>query len=336
MLYKRLGKTNLRVSTIGFGGIPIQKINEAEAKEVIIRAEELGVNFIDTARGYTVSEEYIGNALHGRRDKWIIATKSMARSKEAMEKDIEISLKNLRTDYIDLYQIHNIKELDAYNQVLAEDGAVAALIEAKKAGKIGHIGITAHTMTALEVAIESEVFETIMYPYNIIENQAEKLFEKAKKLDIGIIAMKPLAGGALTDGTLAMKYILKNENITLAIPGMGGIKELEENCNAAKSNVKLTAKELEQCLNIAKEMGQTFCRRCGYCAPCPKKIDIPFSFIVKAYHENYDLKDWAKERYKSMASTAGDCSECGDCEKACPYNLPIRSMLKEVKNTFGY
>jgi predicted aldo/keto reductase-like oxidoreductase len=336
MLYKKLGKTNLRVSSVGFGGIPLQRINENEAKNVILRAEELGVNFIDTARGYTVSEEYIGSALYGRRDKWIIATKSMARTKEAMEKDIEISLKNLKTDFIDLYQIHNVKELDTYNQVLSENGAVSALVEAKKAGKIGHIGITAHTMDALKIAVTSEVFETIMYPYNIIENQAEELFEKAKKLDIGIIAMKPMAGGALTNGSLAMKYILRNENITLAIPGMASIEELEENCNAAKSNVKLTAKELEECLNIAREMGQTFCRRCGYCSQCPKSIDIPFSFIAKAYHENYDLKDWAKDRYKGMPAHAEDCIECGNCEKICPYNLPIRNMLKEVKQTFGY
>lgn len=336
MEYRRLGKTELMVSAIGFGGIPIQRVNCDAAKEVIIRAEELGINFIDTARGYTVSEEYIGEALEGRRDKWIIATKSMARTKEAMEKDIEISLKNLKTDYIDLYQIHNVKELDTYKQILDENGAVTALLEAKKAGKIGHIGITAHTMDALKVAVASEVFETIMYPYNIIENQAEGLFETAKKLDIGIIAMKPLAGGALTDGALAMKYILNNDNITLAIPGMGNIQELEQNCSALNGDKKLTAEEIKKCRSIAEEMGQVFCRRCGYCAPCPKGIDIPFSFILKAYYDNYDLKDWAHERYKSMGSHAENCEACGICEKRCPYDLPIRNMIKDVKDTFGY
>lgn len=336
MEYRRLGKTGLNVSVIGFGGIPIQRINDEDAKGVILRAEELGINFIDTARGYTVSEEYIGNALKGRRDKWIIASKSMARTKEAMEKDIEISLENLKTDYIDLYQVHNVKELDTYNQILGENGAVAALLEAKKAGKIGHIGITAHTMTALGAAIESDVFETIMYPYNIIENQADELFDKARKLDIGIIAMKPMAGGALTNGALAMKYILKNENITLAIPGMGTIEEVEQNCSAAEGTGALTNEELEECMKIAKDLGQNFCRRCGYCAPCPKGIDIPYNFILKAYVENYDLKDWANGRYKIMESHAGNCVECGLCEKKCPYDLSIRNMLKEVENTFGY
>lgn len=336
MIYRRLGKTNLKVSGIGFGGIPIQRINSDEAKEVIIRAEELGINFIDTARGYTISEEFIGNALLGRRDKWIIATKSMARTKVDMEKDINISLKNLQTNYIDLYQIHNVKELETYKQILAPDGAVAALLEAKALGKIGHIGITAHTMDALKVAIESEVFETIMYPYNIIENQGEELFEKAKKLDIGIIAMKPLGGGAISNGKLAMKYIMKNENITLAIPGMANFKELEDNCAAINSESQLSAEELEECNKIAQELGQSFCRRCGYCAPCPKNIDIPYNFILRAYHENYDLQDWANERYKALSGHAGDCEECGICEKKCPYDLPIRSMLKEVKEALGY
>jgi predicted aldo/keto reductase-like oxidoreductase len=336
MLLKRLGRTELKVSAVGFGGIPIQKVSPEDAAKVIHRAEELGVNFIDTARGYTVSEEFIGDALTGRRDKWIIASKSMARTKEAMLADVEISLKNLKTDYIDLYQLHNIKEMEAYNQVMAENGALAALQQAQKAGKIGHIGITAHTMDALELAIESGAFSTIMYPYNIVENQAEKLFERAKKLDIGVIAMKPMAGGALTDGVLAMKYILKNENISLAIPGMANFQELEQNCSVANGNLELSKDELEKCMNIANELGQDFCRRCGYCMPCPKGIDIPFSFIVKAYYDNYDLKDWAEGRYKAMASHAGDCEECGLCEQKCPYNLKIRKKIKGVKDTFGY
>jgi uncharacterized protein len=336
MLLKRLGRTDLKVSAVGFGGIPIQKVNADEAAKVIHRAEELGVNFIDTARGYTVSEEFIGDALKGRRDKWIIASKSMARTKEAMIADVDISLKNLKTDYIDLYQLHNIKEMESYNQVMAENGALAALQQAQKAGKIGHIGITAHTMDALELAIESGAFSTIMYPYNIVENQAEKLFERAKKLDIGVIAMKPMAGGALTDGVLAMKYILKNENITLAIPGMANLEELEQNCSVANGNLELSKDELEKCMNIANELGQDFCRRCGYCMPCPKGIDIPFSFIVKAYYDNYDLKDWAEGRYKAMARHAGDCAECGLCEGKCPYNLKIKKKIKGVKETFGY
>jgi predicted aldo/keto reductase-like oxidoreductase len=336
MIYRSLGKSGLKVSAIGFGGIPIQRVSKEEAISVIHRAEELGVNFIDTARAYGISEEFIGEALKGRRDKWIIATKSMARTKEAMLKDVEISLKNLQTDYIDLYQIHNVKEMDTYNQVISEGGALEALLEAKKNGKIGHIGITAHTLDTLKVAIESGLFETIMYPYNIIENQAEDLFKRAHELNIGVIAMKPMAGGNLRDGYLAMKYILQNENVTTIIPGMASIKEVEQNCEAANNLSPLTEKEKEECRKIREELGQNFCRRCGYCAPCPQNIDIPFNFLVKGYYDNYDLKDWAIERYKGLAAHAGKCEECGICETRCPYNLPIRAMLKEVRKTFGF
>lgn len=336
MIYKRLGKTGLKVSAVGFGGIPIQKISMDEAEKLIHSAEKMGINFIDSARGYTVSEEYIGNALKSRRDKWIIATKSMARSSEAMASDIQVSLKNLQTDYIDLYQIHNIKEIDSYNQVISENGALHALRDAKNKGIIGHIGITAHSLDMLKLAVESGYFETIMYPYNIIENQADEVFKRAKELDIGVIAMKPMAGGALNDGNIAMKFILNNGDITTAIPGMASLSEVEQNVKAVEGEISLTKEEILLCEKIRKEMGQSFCRRCGYCAPCPQGIDIPFCFIVRAYYEKYDLKDWAIDRYKAMKAHAENCAECGICESRCPYNLPIRSMIKDVKKSFGY
>lgn len=336
MLYKKLGKTDLTVSNIGFGGIPIQRITSEEAIKVIRKAEELGINFIDSAKGYTVSEAYIGKALEGHRDKWILATKSMARTYKAMEADIISSLENFKTDYIDLYQLHNVKDMDTYRQIFEEDGAVKALVDAKKTGKVRHIGITAHSMTTLEAAIESEIFETIMYPYNIIENQAEKLFERAYKCNIGIIAMKPLAGGVISDGMLAMKYIINNSNITIALPGMESIDEVIQNCSAAEDIATLTEHEMDVCNKIREELGQTFCRRCGYCQPCTKGIDIPNIFVFKGYYDNYDLKDWALGRYKVMSAHASDCIECGNCEKKCPYDLPIIEKLKRVKETFGY
>lgn len=336
MMYEVLGSTGLKVSRIGFGGIPIQRISCDEAKKVINRACELGINFIDTAKGYTVSEQYIGDALEGIRDKWIIATKSMSRTKDAMAKDIDSSLVALKTDYIELYQIHNVKLMEEYKKVTGEGGALEALVEAKSAGKIGHIGITAHSMDTLKVAIESGLFETIMYPYNIVENQAEELFKRAKELNIGVIAMKPMAGGNLTNGTLAMRYILQNGNITCAIPGMGTVKEVEENVMAAEDGRPLTVDEKAECAAITKKLGKVFCRRCGYCAPCPQKIDIPGCFIMKAYYDNYNLKDWALDRYKAMAGHASDCKKCGLCETRCPYSLPIRKMLEGVKDSLGY
>lgn len=334
MDYKKLGSSNLNVSVIGFGGIPIQRIDKEEGKKVIIEAEKKGINFIDTARGYTVSEEYIGNALIGRRDKWIIATKSMSRDKESMLKDVSISLNNLKTDYIDLYQLHNVKTLEEYNKALDKNGAYEALIQSKNEGKIGHIGITAHSIEVLKLAIESKKFETIMYPYNIVENQAEELFKRAKELNIGVIAMKPMAGGAIRNGKLALKYILQNENVTCAIPGMGTIEEVNENISAASIGNKLTEEEKLEAKKISDDLGSEFCRRCGYCGPCPQGIDIPNMFLLQGYKERYNLKKWAEDRYSALKSTAKDCLECGNCEAKCPYNLPIRKMLKSVRKTF--
>lgn len=335
MEYRILGKSGLNVSVIGFGGIPVQKTSVEESKKVILKSEELGVNFIDSARGYTVSEEFIGEALESRRDKWILASKSMARDKASMAKDIDISLKNFKTDYIDLYQLHNIKTKEELDKVFSEDGAYAALLEAKECGKIGHIGITSHSLDLLKIVIEMDKFETIMYPYNIVENQAEELFIRAKELNIGIIVMKPMAGGAIEDGTLALRYILQNKAVTTAIPGMAELREVEENTSAANEISPLTTEEKEKANAIVKELGNVFCRRCGYCAPCPQKIDIPSMFLFSGYKERYNLSKWGEDRYFSQKARAKDCVECGICEERCPYDLPIRGMLKKVRKTFN-
>lgn len=335
MEYRILGKTGIKVSAIGFGGIPVQKLDAATCREIIIRAEELGINFIDSARGYTISEEYIGEALEGRRGKWIIASKSMARDKQSMLRDVDVSLKNFKTEYIDLYQFHNVRTEEDYNKIMSEDGAYKALEEAKAQGKIRHIGITSHSIDMLRKLVESGKFETIMYPYNIVETQAYDLFKRARVLNIGIIAMKPMAGGNLIDGSIAMKFILENGNISTAIPGMASIKEVEENAGVGNNFIPLNYEEREAALKFAKELGKEFCRRCGYCAPCTKEIDIPGVFVIANYKKRYDLSKWACDRYAAMNTKAEDCIECGECEKRCPYDLPIRKMLKEVKTLFN-
>ena len=336
MKYTTLGKTGLRVSVVGLGGIPIQRTDMEGTRKVIDACVETGINYIDTARGYTVSEEYLGEALEGRREKFILATKTMARDYVGMKADIEKSLQNLRTDYIDLYQIHNIKTDAEFATCFGENGAYQALLEAKAEGKIGHIGATAHGVEALERLITEfeDKIETVMFPYNIVENQGEALMQKCKEKNIAFIAMKPLAGGNIEDGTLAMKYILQNPNCTIAIPGMGDANEVYQNAAAADMGA-LTAEDKEACAKIAGELGQTFCRRCGYCAPCPKGINIPSNFLFANYLRHYGLADWAKSRYFSMSATAKDCVGCGTCETRCPYELPIREMLKKVAVDMG-
>lgn len=334
MEYRVLGKTGLKVSRLGFGGIPIQRIDAEGTKKLIYDLRDAGVNYIDTARGYTVSEEYLGYALEGIRKDFVLATKSMARTKEAMEKDIDISLKNLRTDYIDLYQIHNPTP-DDLQQVMASGGALEALQDAKAAGKIGHIGITLHPVTMFETALDLPWVETIMFPYNIVETQAEELIQKCAERNIGFICMKPLAGGAIEDAKLALRYIANNENVTVVIPGMAAEKEVAENITSVCNCSPLNESELASIDQIRESLGTNFCRRCNYCAPCSAGISIYSVLLMEGYYNRYNLKEWATQRYNAMSKTASDCIDCGVCETRCPYHLPIRQMMKRVEKLFG-
>ena len=334
MEYRVLGKTGLHISRLGFGGIPIQRIDAEGTKVLMHQLKAAGVNFIDTARGYTVSEEYLGYALEGIRQDFVIATKSMARTKEAMAADIEVSLKNLRTDYIDLYQVHNATP-EQLQQVVAPGGALEALQEAKAAGKIGHIGLTSHSLDTFKMALEMDWVETFMFPYNIVETQAEKLIEECAKRNIGFIDMKPLAGGAIENATLALRYICANDAVTVVIPGMAEPKELEQNIAAVSDTSAITAEEKAAFLEVRNQLGTNFCRRCNYCQPCAAGINISGAFLFDGYLQRYGLGEWARSRYATMDKKASDCIGCGACEARCPYNLPILDMLKKVAEHFG-
>ena len=331
MRYSILGKTGLKVSRLGFGGIPIQRIDESRTKTLFEKLVASGVNFIDTARGYTVSEAYIGAALKGIRQHFVLATKSGAKTKEEMSRDIDISRKNLNTDYIDLYQIHNPTPA-AFETILAPGGALEALLEAKAAGKIGHIGFTTHSLELLQKALEMPWVETVMFPYNIVETQVEPLLSQIQERNIGFIVMKPLAGGAIEDVTLALQFVNATPHVSVVIPGMAEPEELEQNLAAMELDAPLNRQQLEE---IRRTLGTQFCRRCNYCAPCTQGIDIPAVFLLEGYLRRYGLADWAKTRYAGLAHKATECVQCGDCEPRCPYNLPIRQMLQKASESFG-
>lgn len=336
MQYVRLGKTGLNVSPVSFGGIPIQRGTAEDTRAVVDKMEELGINLIDTARGYTVSEEYLGAALRGRRERFILATKSMVRDHAGMKKEVETSLAKLGTDHIDLYQIHNIKTAD-FEKVFGDDGAYKALLEARQEGKIGHIGITAHGIDDLKRVVKDHAhqIETIMFPYNLVEIQGEEALKEARAKDIGTIAMKPLAGGNLEDWRLALRFVALSGVCDVSIPGMGDVAEVEQNASVCSDLSPLTEAEWAEIHRLRRELGNRFCRRCGYCAPCTVGIDIPTNFVFANYLRKYGLADWAKDRYASLKVNASACIECGICEERCPYDLPIIEMLKKVRMDFG-
>lgn len=323
-----LGKTNLKINRIGFGGIPIQRVTQQDTNKIIDELINQDINFIDSARGYTVSEEYIGNAIEGKRDKFILASKSMSRTYEDMLKDVDITLKNFKTDYIDLYQLHNVKS-DEYENIFNDNMAYKALLDCKSQGKIKNIGITSHSIDTIKKAVRDEKFDTIQFPYNIVEDQADEIFREAHKRNIGTIVMKPLAGGAINNAKLAIKYILSKEYIDVAIPGMDSVDQVLENISVLK-NLDIDKEDELKIEDIRSQLGNRFCRRCEYCMPCPVGINIPMNFLLEGYYSRYNLKEWSKERYNSLDIKASDCVECGKCESKCPYDLPIREMLKEV------
>ncbi|MDD2495354.1 MAG: aldo/keto reductase [Tissierellia bacterium] len=330
-----LGNTGMEVSVIGLGGIPIQRVSQEEATKIILECKNRGINFIDTAQGYTISEEYIGNALKVvGRENFYMATKSMSYDYESMKSAVERSLKTMQLDYIDLFQVHNVSNQEQFNLTVSENGALKALVEAKKEGLIKHIGITGHIREILLQAIEYEEFETIQFPFNPVEYQGTELFERSLKKGMGTIAMKPMAGGAFTKQKLSLKYILNSGLINVAIPGMDSIEQVIENSSVGEIVEPLTNEEQEEINKEIEVLGNDFCRRCGYCKPCPEGIDIPSVFLFEGYVTRYNLTEYGKNRYKAMSVKATSCIECRKCENKCPYNLPIVNKLKHAVETF--
>ena len=224
---------------------------------------------------------------------------------------------------------------DQLEQVIAPGGALEALLEAKESGKIRHIGVTAHRAAVLEMALKLPWVETVMFPYNIVETQGEALIHRAAERGVGFVCMKPLAGGALEDARLALRFIRQNPDVSVIIPGMHSIQEIEQNLRAVEDASPLTNEELSQIARVRSELGTQFCRRCDYCQPCAAGISISGIFVLEGYLQRYGLGDWAKMRYSGMANKASACLKCGACESRCPYQLPIRQMLERCVQEFG-
>jgi predicted aldo/keto reductase-like oxidoreductase len=325
----RLGRTGMMVSKLGFGGIPIQRLSDEEAVAVVKRCVELGVTFLDTANAYTTSEERIGRAIKGQREKLIIATKSGARNREGVEAHLKLSLQHLGVDYIDLYQFHGVNDFKNLDMVLESNGPMAAVQEAKKAGLVRHIGITSHQMDVAKKAVQSDLFETIMFPFNFITHEAaEELLPLARKHDVGFIAMKPMAGGMLDNATIAFKYLFQFPDV-VPIPGIEKIPEIEEIVGILEKPREMTAAELREMQRLRQELGTRFCHRCDYCQPCASEIPISTVLTSRSFAKRLPPERFFSGWIVAAIERAADCTECGDCETRCPYHLPIREMLAE-------
>lgn len=331
MKEKTLGRTELLVKTLGFGGIPIQRVSEEEAIAVIRRCYELGLNYYDTARNYSNSEQRIGKALEDVRENVIYATKSHQKTANGIRKELAISLKNLRTDYIDIYQLHNVTTEEQWKQVREPGGAVEAVNEAKESGKIRHISVTSHNPDLAIKLVKSNFFSTLMIPYNYLAlKPQEKLLPLCNKLNVGTIIMKPFGGGAFSNANTALKFVYNNPNVDIVIPGVPVISELEENYRVWLSDLTISEEEKELIEKDRVELGKNYCRGCGYCQPCPQEISI--SFILRAEKQTLRRMGWSEGRVNSLKNAfakAKTCIKCGECESRCPYELPIMELIPE-------
>ncbi len=325
----RLGKTNLQVTQLGFGGIPIQRLSDSDAVAVVTRCLQLGITFYDTANAYSTSEERIGQAIRGYRSNIYLATKSGARTPEEMEKHLSLSLQRLGVDYIDLYQCHGISDFKSLEKIMGPGGVVDFMKEAQKKGLIKHIGITSHQIDVAKKAVQTGVFETLMFPFNFITSEAaDELIPLCRNHDVGFIAMKPLAGGMVDKISLAFKYLRQFPDI-VAIPGIEKVSEIEEIAQIYKKSSKLTRTEQNERQKIREALGSRFCHRCDYCQPCTTGIPISMVMTVKSFHKRLPTERFFSPMVTSGMEKAAQCSECGECEKRCPYKLPIREMIKE-------
>jgi len=327
--YIRLGKTNMMVSRLGFGGIPIQRVAEKKAISVVKRCLEHGITFIDTANAYTTSEERIGKAILGQRDKVILATKSTARNSEEINSHLQLSLKQLSVEHIDLYQFHNVSDFNTLEAILEPGGPIDFVEKAKSEGKIRHIGISSHQIDVAKEAVRSDRFETILFPFNFITCEAaDELLPLARKHDVGFIAMKPLAGGMLDNIGIAFKFLFQFPDIVV-IPGIEKIKEIDEIVDLIRGPLTITETEWEEIKRLRLELGTKFCRRCDYCQPCTTEIPISSAIGFRSIMKRLPPQRLFSGRFADVMEKAANCIECGECEERCPYQLPIREILKE-------
>jgi len=333
MHYRSLGKTGLKISELGFGGIPIIRLQTNEAIRVVKHAFEKGITFYDTANAYKDSESKMGKAFHGIRNKVIIATKTQRRDATGVVDHLENSLRNLQTDYIDLFQLHQVAQEKDWDLITAPEGALAAVLKAKEQGKIRHIGITSHSLPMAIKLSQLGIFETVQFPFNFIEHAAkDELHTVARKMDMGIIVMKPFAGGVIDNAALAFKFLRQYPDLVV-IPGYDSVESIDQIIALYEQPNVVTPEDTMLMDQYRADLGRQFCRRCEYCQPCPSGVMITPAMgyqIIAQRMSSLVAVDFAK---KAMETTTL-CVHCGLCITRCPYELPIPEILKKNYDLF--
>ena len=327
-----LGKTGITVNKNGFGALPIQRISTEAAVKLVRKAYDAGITFFDTARFYTDSEEKLGEAFEGMRERVYIATKTGASNAREFWDQLETSLRNLRTDYIDIYQFHNPPFCPKPGD---GSGLYEAMQEAKEQGKIRHIGITNHRLAVAEEAIASGLYETLQFPFSYLATEQDiALVRQCEKAGMGFIAMKALSGGLITNSAAAYAYLAQYENV-LPIWGVQRERELDEFLSYIDNPPAMTEELADVIARDREELCGEFCRGCGYCMPtCPAGIEINncarMSLLLRRSPSELQLTPEVQEKMKKIE----DCIHCGKCKSKCPYGLDTPTLLE--KNLADY
>jgi len=332
----RLGKTDLWVTKTAFGALPIQRISLSDAKKLLRRAYDGGINYFDTANFYTDSEEKLGAALHDVRHQVVFSTKSMGKDKKTVQTHIENSLRRLQTDYIDLFQFHNPEKMP---DIQDPDGPFAAALEAKKKGYIRHIGITNHQLKVAHEAIDSGNFETLQFPFCYLATEKDlELVEKCKSHDMGFIAMKGLSGGLLNNAEACYAFMQQYDNV-VPIWGIQFEWELDQWLELAERNPGMTPRLQAVIDSDRRELAHNFCRGCGYCLPCTAGIDIPQAARMAMLLRRAPYRPYLTDEWREKMNKIEDCVHCDQCKSRCPYGLDtpelLAAMLKDYNEFYA-
>jgi len=326
MVQVTLGKTGITVEKNSFGALPIQRISKEEAVKLLRKAYDHGINFFDTARFYTDSEEKVGEAFKGMREKVYIATKTGATTAEGFWKDLHTSLNNLQTDYIDIYQFHNPSFCPKPGD---GTGLYEAMLEARDKGMVRHIGITNHRLHVAKEAIESGLYETLQFPFCYLATEKDlEIVEACKAADMGFIAMKALSGGLITNSAAAYAYLAQYDHV-LPIWGVQRESELDEFLSYIDNPPAMT-EELKAVIEKDRtELLGEFCRGCGYCMPCPVGIEINNSARMSLMIRRAPQAAQLTEEWQRKMMLIEKCLQCGQCKVKCPYGLDTPALLQK-------